>query len=349
MASEVFSNGRRTAPMVDLCASGKVPSPVQRQNIFADLANSIVELWRANLAGFTSHSQIEEFKSKTLYARLWRESGGPLDTEQIEELRAAAEQRSAHLTGERYKHFPSQQFGERLLPDFLAPQKRPARVPVHRGSWRKGRCELWFWRSISKDDGRLIIRAAQRYEEHARNTGERIGPLGPIGLEILKLFVNLAIAGGGRVEPQLTWIMSKIRRSKCAVVAALARLRDHGFIDWRRRYKLTGSEGPGPQVKQTSNAYRIILETAKRVVSGIEQSPPLPDDFAQERDGRKAQVSALSGTVYQSDQRESVEQAETSPILPSRGKNQNGRPDKQPDAGPRGGLRRSAGCKPPSG
>lgn len=240
----------------------------------------------------------------------------------------------------RFKHYQAEQFKEPSLSGLPAPRKQLATVPVRRQSWRKGRCELGFWRSISKEDGRFIIGAAQRYEEHTRNPGERIGPLGPIGVEILKLFVNLAIAGSCRVEPQLTWIMSKVRRSKCAVVAALARLRDHGFIDWRRRYVPTGNEGLGPQVKQTSNAYRINIETAKRIVSDFEKPSPLPDDLAQTRDEREARALAWNAAVNQSDQRESAERAETSPISYSKEDYENGRPVKEPDGDPTGCFER---------
>jgi hypothetical protein len=53
--------------------------------------------------------------------------------------------------------------------------------------------------------------------------------------------------------------MRKLRRSKDAVVRALQALRAHGFLDWLRRYVPTGQEGRGPQVKQTSNAYRLSM------------------------------------------------------------------------------------------
>lgn len=170
--------------------------------------------------------------------------------------------------GTHYTGYPSKRFKPPSPLRVLSPNKQPTIASVRRRSLPKGRCELGFWRSISKDDGRLIIKAAQQYEEHERKAGERIGPLGP---EILKLFVNLAIVGDGRVEPQITWIMSTVLRSKCAVVAALSRLRDLGFIDWRRRYVLTGNEGLRRQVKHVSNAYRIFAEAAKRVPYGFER------------------------------------------------------------------------------
>jgi len=76
--------------------------------------------------------------------------------------------------------------------------------------------------------------------------------------------------------------MSKLRRSRDAVVRALKALRAFGFLDWIRRYEPTGNDGRGPQVQQTSNAYRLSLpERAKRLLGRFFQSPPLPADVVQ--------------------------------------------------------------------
>jgi hypothetical protein len=86
--------------------------------------------------------------------------------------------------------------------------------------------------------------------------------------------------------------MRRLKRSKDAIVSALKALRAHGFLDWLRRYVPTGNEGRGPQVQQTSNAYRMFLPpTAKRLLGRLFGAPPAPDDFshcaraAQGRDG----------------------------------------------------------------
>ena len=62
--------------------------------------------------------------------------------------------------------------------------------------------------------------------------------------------------------------MARTKRSKDAVVRALAALRRHGFVDWLRRYIPTGNLGAGPQVQQTSNAYRLALPPAAERLLG---------------------------------------------------------------------------------
>lgn len=242
--------------------------------------------------------------------QIWKEwAGGRLTDEQASHL---AELLTARIEGAaRVPH-------QTALPGFQSPRKPAAIAPVRRESWRKGR-EAGFWRPLEVDEtkgvdeAKDIMTAARRFDEaQRREKGGRIGPLGPIGLEVLQLFVNMAKAYRGRLYPPLTWIMAKLRRSKCAVVEALARLRDHGFLDWRRRYEPTGTDGPGPQVKQVSNAYRLIPETARRLLSYFKKSPPspVPADFEQQQQERAAEAAS-----FETFERESVQQAERSSYL----------------------------------
>jgi hypothetical protein len=87
--------------------------------------------------------------------------------------------------------------------------------------------------------------------------------------------------------------MRKLRRSRDAIVRALKNLRMHGFLDWLRRYEPTGNEGRGPQVQQTSNAYRLSLpERAKRFLGRFGITSPLPEDFEQQRQDHEAELKA---------------------------------------------------------
>jgi len=54
--------------------------------------------------------------------------------------------------------------------------------------------------------------------------------------------------------------MQKLRRSKDAVRKVLLALREHGFLDRLGRHEaIELVEGPGPRVRQFSNAYRLSL------------------------------------------------------------------------------------------
>ena len=159
-----------------------------------------------------------------------------------------------------------------------------ASVPVRRHSQLVGR-EGTFWRPTDHATTREVLVAAERFDRDGKQPGERNGPLGHVALEILRLFHNLVSHRTGRLDPAQTTIARMIGRAKSAVVEALKKLRHHGFLDWLRRYEPTGNE-TGPQVKQTSNAYRMAVpQKAKRYTK---VAVPLPDDEAQ----RQAEIAA---------------------------------------------------------
>lgn len=164
-----------------------------------------------------------------------------------------------------------------------------SRTRLHRNSHRAGACEATFWRSTSRQEVQKILKAAQRYELHNREPGRRNGPLGSIALEILELFGNLISFKTGRLDPSLDWIMGKLKRSRDAVVRALKALREHGFLDWLRRFEPTLNEGSGPQVRQVSNAYRLFApKRALALLGRWSGRPSLPDDDAAARADRKS-------------------------------------------------------------
>jgi hypothetical protein len=176
---------------------------------------------------------------------------------------------------------------------------RRTHQPVRRLSRARGRCEAVFWRSTDKRKVRQIVTAARRYELATRQAGQRNGALGPIAIEILDLFANLVDFRTGRLDPSIDFMRAKLRRSRDAITRALRALHDHGFLDWLRRFVPTGNEGRGPQVQQTSNAYRMSLSArALRLMGRLFTPAPAPDDFsqaqAQAAETYREQVNCLS-------------------------------------------------------
>ncbi len=113
--------------------------------------------------------------------------------------------------------------------------------------------------------------------------------MGVVAIEVLRELLRLVDYRTGRLDPALTTLMARTRRSRDAVVRALAALRRHGFIDWVRRYIPTGNKGPGPQVQQTSNAYRLALPpAAERLLGRAGEDAPMPDDHAHALATREA-------------------------------------------------------------
>lgn len=170
---------------------------------------------------------------------------------------------------------------------------RRTHQPIRRHSRPAGRCESVFWRPMSRRDVEQIKLAAKRYELATRQPGARNGALGFVALEVLEYLGNLVSFRTGRLDPSLDFLMAKLRRSRDAIVRALAALRDHGFIDWLRRFEPTGNEGRGPQVRQVSNAYRLSLpRRAAAMLGRFCQFSPAPDDHAQAQKIHAAEIEA---------------------------------------------------------
>lgn len=171
-------------------------------------------------------------------------------------------------------------------------------TPVRRHSRPAGRCEGVFWHRTNRQEVRRIVLAARRYELAGKQPGSRNGPLGGVALEILDLFANLVNFKSGRLDPSLDYLMRKLCRSRDAIHRALKALRDHGFLDWLRRYVPTGNEGRGPQVQQTSNAYRLSLPAkALRLLGRLGQSAPLPDDHSHAQELQAAEIDTHQASL----------------------------------------------------
>jgi len=169
--------------------------------------------------------------------------------------------------------------------------KGPDRIRVRAQSRLAGRCEAMFWSRTDRQEVRRILLAAKRYDLAGRQSGRRNGPLGHVALEVLELLGNLVSYRTGRLEPAIFTLMRKLKRSRDAVVRALAALRSHGFLDWLRRYEPVEREGPGPRLRQVSNAYRLSLPArAAQLLGRWGQPVPLPDDVLHAQAERQQAV-----------------------------------------------------------
>ncbi|WP_159832364.1 replication protein A [Novosphingobium sp. TCA1] len=142
------------------------------------------------------------------------------------------------------------------------------------------------------------MQAAERYERETRQPGQRVGALGPVGLEVFRALLQIIDYKTGRLDPSIKHLCQRLKRSRDAVVRALRNLRDARFITWTRRYVETGAEGRGPQVHQTSNAYRVMLPAAAESLLGRAWHPaPISDDILHAREQfvaeRDAMIAAL--------------------------------------------------------
>lgn len=171
---------------------------------------------------------------------------------------------------------------------------------VHRYTRTQRGDEGRFWRPFARKDVAGFMAAAEKYDRlrrlaHRRDRNRREnGAIGHVGLEVLRELLRLIDYRTGRLDPAIATIATRIGRSIAAVAEALKRLREHGFLDWLRRYVPTGNAGlRGPQVKQTSNAYRLMLPI--QVARGM-TAPPPPDDSHRRQmaaDEGRAMITAL--------------------------------------------------------
>lgn len=77
-----------------------------------------------------------------------------------------------------------------------------------------------------------------------------------IDVTILRALIERIDFATGRLFPSIDRIASDAGCHRNSVIAALKRLKFHGFIDWVRRSVRTGNDGQfAPQREQTSNAY----------------------------------------------------------------------------------------------
>ena len=217
-----------------------------------------------------------------------RYSAGQLTEEDAGQLSTLAQERRAAWRG-------SGQVGLGLV---MPPAER-CPTPVRRHSHIRGRSEGRIWRPTTRKDVQAILKAAEIYNEAGlHEKGERSGPLGSVALDVLRLFVNLIDFRTGRLEPSITTIMDRLGRSRDTIVRALKNLRAHGFIDWLRRYEPTGNEGRGPQVQQTSNAYRLSLpEKARQFLGRFGKAPPPPADHGQDQQAWSEAIDAYKTTL----------------------------------------------------
>lgn len=176
--------------------------------------------------------------------------------------------------------------------------------PVRRNSFNAGERERRIWAPIGSDNRsarRLIaarMKAAEYYDRRNKEDGKRNGPLGHIGLEVLRELYRIVDFKSGRLEPAIATLCQKVKRSRAAVVRALARLKAHGFVDWIRRTEPTDNDGAGPQVRQITNAYCFRVPAAAAAwIKRILGNGPAPDCEVARREADAAEVEAMLDTA----------------------------------------------------
>lgn len=175
---------------------------------------------------------------------------------------------------------------------------RRTHQPIRRNSRPAGKCESVFWESTNRTEVQQIVLAAKKFERANKQPGKRTGPLGTIAIEILEYFANVVDFRTGRLEPSIETMKLALCRSRDAICRALDALRTHGFVDWLRRFVPTGNDGAGPQVQQTSNAYKLSLPDRARALLGkYGIKAPAPDDATQKAQEREEAIETHKASL----------------------------------------------------
>jgi hypothetical protein len=189
----------------------------------------------------------------------------------------------------------------------LAPAKRTRSFqPVRRNSYyASDRRSMSLWRPIasnSREARRLIaarLKAAEHYNERNKQAGDRQGPIGDVGIRLLRELYRIVDFKTGRLEPAIDTLCRRINRARATVVKYLAKLKEHGFLDWVRRSEpIEDADGAGPRVRQITNAYGFSLPAAATAwVKKILGNGPTPDCALARREADRMEMEAMLGTV----------------------------------------------------
>lgn len=145
--------------------------------------------------------------------------------------------------------------------------KKRGHDPVHRHSYDVDSRQADVFRPIA--DGTVAgglawaddyLRLAKEYDVIHKKKGER-SPLMANGIRVLEALLRQFLDfKTGTLDPAITALMKVTALSKNAVVDALRRLKEHGFLDWVRRSEKTTNVGEaGPQRQQATNAYHFDI------------------------------------------------------------------------------------------
>jgi hypothetical protein len=168
--------------------------------------------------------------------------------------------------------------------DALTSKPRRTGQPVRRNSKNAGGEELALWRAhnmFPKSEHNARMRALEEFEHEPKLPGRRNGAIGAIGLKVYRYLLRLRGRKNGRLDPTIRWIADQVRHSRSAVAAALARLKEHGFLDWIRRCQpIEGAEPDEQQTEQIANAY--VLQVPPSAKERVRRMLRKPSEFVRD-------------------------------------------------------------------
>jgi hypothetical protein len=181
--------------------------------------------------------------------------------------------------------------------------------PVRRNSYAANdQRVLAVWQPLGKPhEARKIayftLKAAEEFERRHKRFGKQNGPLGHIGLEVLRYLYRTVDYRTGRLDPAIGTMCSELVRSREPVNKALGRLVDHGFLVSMRRAEPTNCPGAGPQIRQMTNAYGLRLpKPLAEWIARRWSDAPVPDCDLTRRKAEQDEFEAMLDQLSVEDQ-----------------------------------------------
>lgn len=196
--------------------------------------------------------------------------------------------------------------------------------PVRRNSYyASDRRSTSLWRPLASDSRqarRLIaarLKAAEHYNECNKQAGDRQGPIGDVGIRLLRELYRIVDFKTGRLDPAIDTLCRRINRARATVVKYLAKLKQHGFLDWVRRSEpIDDANGAGPRVRQITNAYGLGLpDSAARWAKKVLGNGPAPDCELVRREADRAEVDAMLASASNDEAIDLLVDAQANPQL----------------------------------
>lgn len=188
----------------------------------------------------------------------------------------------------------------------------PSAPAVLRGSREAGTFEDTFFTAPAKGEPDHLLRVARaaldagrhlrrivRRGERALSASERtVAALTGGAVRVLEELLALARLNRGRVYPSYDRLARVTGLGRATVARGLRVLEEVGFLVRQRRFAKRATEGAGPRIAQTSNAYRMTLPRAMLAHLPRWLRPaPLPDDAAQQRVVRENEQARMRATL----------------------------------------------------
>ena len=188
----------------------------------------------------------------------------------------------------------------------------PVQRAVLRGSREAGTFEDTFFAAPAKGEPDHLLRVARaaldagrhlrrivRRGDRALSASERtVAALTGGAVRVLEELLALARLNRGRVYPSYDHLARVTGLGRATVARGLRVLEEVGFLVRQRRFARRATEGMGPRIAQTSNAYRMTLPRAMLAHLPRWLRPaPFPDDAAQHRAARDDEQARMRATL----------------------------------------------------